>query len=619
MERSSPDFRRAERQTGQPPPAPPLEQLGSRPQEPEAGCPPDSESRPSRHDLQNRQQGNRVNRPIDQPNPASRARTFYSPAPGSTGETDKQAQRPVPPPNGATRAWEAEDEATGAPSEEPDERSVAPFGADGATPVFDARAAWQKALGELQLQLAPSTYSTWLHETWVSAYEDGEFLIATANTYARDWLQHRLRAVVKRTLKHVVGRTVEVNFVVLARPSSDCPAGRMLEAAPLYRASAAEDAGAESSRGIQAAQPAAAALFGAAGRPERTARREGMGNGSSQLNPAHRFDTFVVGNHNRFAYAAAQAISEKPGYNFNPLFLYGGVGLGKTHLLHAVGNALEATGHAVLYCTSEQFTNELISAIRSQSQEQFRNKYRELDVLLIDDIQFIGGKESTQEEVFHTFNHLHSAGRQVVLSSDRPPKALTTLVERLRSRFEGGIQVDISQPDFETRVAILQLKAQRMGNQVSLEVLKLIAERVDSNIRELEGALNHLVLQAHITRTPLDVGMAVYALDHLAPERKPCSPPKVLELVGARYQLPVEELVGQRRTKNVADARHVAMYLLREELGLSLPQIGQLLGNRDHTTVAHAIEKVGREVGANDLLRRDLLALREQIYTPFIG
>lgn len=612
MERSSPPYRRAERPTGQPPPAPPLGRFGSRPQEHTDDCPPDDQSRQDRRNLPQHQQADRVNQPMEQPGRASRARTFYS-------ATPKPAQQPAPFLDGAAHAWAAEekpDEATGdaagAPADEPDTSSVAPGGADGATPPFDARAAWQKTLGELQLQLAPSTYSTWLHDTWVSAYEDGEFLIATANTYARDWLQHRLRAVVKRTLKHVVGRTVEVNFVVLARPTNERPAEKGLEAAPLYRASVAEDAAAEISRGAAAAHPAPA-------QPARAARRGGMGNGSSQLNQAHTFDTFVVGNHNRFAYAAAQAISEKPGYKFNPLFLYGGVGLGKTHLLHAVGNALEATGHAVLYCTSEQFTNELISSIRSQSQEQFRNKYRELDVLLIDDIQFIGGKESTQEEVFHTFNHLHSAGRQVVLSSDRPPKALTTLMERLRSRFEGGIQVDISQPDFETRVAILQLKAQRLGAQVSLEVLKLIAERVDSNIRELEGALNHLVLQAHSTRLPLDVGMAAYALDNLAPERKPCSPPKVIELVSVRYQLPVEELVGQRRTKNVADARHIAMYLLREELGLSLPQIGQLLGHRDHTTVAHAIEKVGREAAGNDLMRRDLLALREQIYTPFIG
>jgi chromosomal replication initiator protein len=593
MERHTPAFRRAERQTGQPPPAPPLELFSSRPQEQET----------------DRLPTDRSNQPMEQPRAPSRARTFFSPA-----EAPKQAQRPAPAVNGTASMRETEDEdATG---EEPDECSAAPCGADGAARAFDARAAWQKALGELQLQLASSTYSTWLHDTWVSAYEDGEFVIATANTYARDWLQNRLRAVVKRTLKHVVGCTVEVNFVVQARPANERPADRLLEATPLYQASAAEDAGAGGSRGVQ---PPPSVASHPALRLERPARRGGMGNGNSQLNPLHTFDSFVVGNHNRFAYAAAQAISEKPGYKFNPLFLYGGVGLGKTHLLHAVGNALEATGHAVLYCTSEQFTNELISAIRNQSQEQFRNKYRELDVLLIDDIQFIGGKESTQEEVFHTFNHLQSAGRQVVLSSDRPPKALTTLMERLRSRFEGGIQVDISQPDFETRVAILQLKAQRLGSQVSLEVLKLIAERVDSNIRELEGALNALVLQAHITEMPLDVATAAYTLDNLAPERKPCSPPKVLELVSAHYGLPVEELVGQRRTKNVADARHVAMYLLREELGLSLPQIGQMVGNRDHTTVAHAIEKVGREVINNDLLRRDLLALREQIYTPFIG
>ncbi len=367
------------------------------------------------------------------------------------------------------------------------------------------------------------------------------------------------------------------------------------------------------------------AALGAAAEPQEAPARASLNTAKrfagvqTQLNPIHTFDAYVVGNSNRFAYAAAQAVADKPGFKFNPLFIYGGVGLGKTHLLHAIGNDLVRRGHSVLYCTSEQFTNDLIAAIRSQTTEQFRNKYRELDVLLIDDIQFIAGKESTQEEIFHTFNHLQASGRQVVMSSDRPPKALQQLEERLRSRFEGGIQVDVSAPDFETRVAILQTKAARMGIQVSIEVLKLIAERVDSNIRELEGALNHLFLQSQLSRSVLDIAMATDSLNNVAPQRKPCSAPKVVALVAQHYSLETDELTGARRTKPIADARHVATYLLREDLAMSLPQIGALMGGRDHTTIAHGIDKITAELRQNDKMRHDVAMLREMIYTPFIG
>ena len=477
-----------------------------------------------------------------------------------------------------------------------------------AAEIFDARAAWQKLLGDMQLQLEPNAYHTWLHDTWVEGYEDGEFFIGTPNTYARDWLENRLRPLVRKTLKSIVGRNVDVKFLVRAREVKDA-----MGAQPLYGTPAA-------GAGMPAASAAEAGAVpkeGTQRTPQSMAKR--FAGVQTQLNPAHTFDAYVVGNSNRFAYAAAQAVAEKPGFKFNPLFVYGGVGLGKTHLLHAIGNDLVRSGHNVLYCTSEQFTNDLISAIRSQTTEQFRNKYRELDVLLIDDIQFIAGKESTQEEIFHTFNHLQASGRQVVMSSDRPPKALQQLEERLRSRFEGGIQVDVSAPDFETRVAILQTKAARMGIQVSMEVLKLIAERVDSNIRELEGALNHLFLQAQLSRSVLDIAMATDSLDNVAPQRKPCSPPKVVALVAQHYGLEMDELTGARRTKPIADARHVATYLLREDLAMSLPQIGALMGGRDHTTIAHGIDKITAELRQNERLRHDVAVLRERVYTPFIG
>jgi chromosomal replication initiator protein len=474
---------------------------------------------------------------------------------------------------------------------------------------FDARAAWQKLLGEMQMQLPSAAYYTWLHDTWVEAYEDGDFIIGTANTYARDWLTNRLRNLVRKSLKEICGRMVDVQFVVRPRRVQDGPNA---QPAPLYSQSAEGDVtAAYAGYPVQPAPSVQPSFL-----PDRRPRPAGL---ESRLNPTHTFESFVVGNNNRFACAAAQAIAEKPGYKFNPLFVYGGVGLGKTHLLHAIGNALQQQGYAVLYCTSEQFTNDLISSIRLQNTEAFRNKYRELDALLIDDIQFIAGKESTQEEFFHTFNHLQASGKQVVLSSDRPPRALQSLEERLRSRFEGGIQVDVSAPDFETRVAILQSKAIRHGISVPLDVLKLVAERVDSNIRELEGALNHLFLQAQMVQTTLDMQLAEHTLNHVSPQRKPCSPPRLIALVAEAHKLTVDDLVGPRRTRPIADARHVAMFLLREELSLSLPQIGQLFGGRDHTTVSHALEKIGAELRQNEILRRDMALLREQIYTPFQG
>ncbi len=328
------------------------------------------------------------------------------------------------------------------------------------------------------------------------------------------------------------------------------------------------------------------------------------------------FENFIVGNHNKLAHAAALAVAERPGVSYNPLFIYGGVGLGKTHMLNAIANHLETNGHHVLYCTSEQFTNDLISAIRSQTTDTFRDKYRQVDALLIDDIQFISGKDSTQEEFFHTFNHLHAAGKQIVISSDRVPKALATLEERLRSRFEGGIQTDIQVPDFETRVAILQAKAERQNIVAPIDVLMLVAERVDSNVRELEGAFNNLCMHARLHNSSLTLGLASTILSNMAPRRQPCAPEQVVRLVAKYFGQEETNLIGPRRTADVARARQIAMYLLREELNLSLPKIGGYLGDRDHTTVRHGVEKINREVATDESLRRDIVALREQIYQP---
>ena len=540
---------------------------------------------------------------------------------------------------------------------------VPPYQAPQAEPVverFDPHLVWRKVLSDLAIQMPAGSYDTWVRDTWVMGFEDGEFIIGLPNAYARDWLENRLRASIKRKLQLIMGRSmVQVTFRVQAKPVTDGPNARPV---PLYengwdtkreggtparaestRSDVSEQAGPSEPKG--SAQPPVPTRSPALnlGRPHRTERSDpaepaertdaavaaGQGNGfmsgamSAPLpasflgtNSRYTFENFVVGSHNRLAHAAALAVSENPGQRFNPLFIYGGVGLGKTHLLHAIANRMSEKGAVVVYVTSEQFTNEFISAIRAQNNEQFREKYRAVDALLVDDIQFISGKETTQEEFFHTFNHLHAMGKQVVLSSDRPPKAIATLEERLRSRFEGGIQTDISSPDFETRVAILQSKAERMGIHAPQDVLMLVAERVESNIRELEGALNHLWVQANLRQSTLTLDVATAILDNLAPRRTICSPQRVVQVVAGHFGLTQLDLTGRKRTADIASARQVAMYLLREESQLSLPAIGELLGGRDHSTVRYGVERVSEDLRDNDGLRRDVAALREKLYMP---
>jgi chromosomal replication initiator protein len=308
-------------------------------------------------------------------------------------------------------------------------------------------------------------------------------------------------------------------------------------------------------------------------------------------------------------------VAEKPARAYNPLFLYGGVGLGKTHLLHAIGNACHADGLNVLYVSSEEFTNDMISAIRTHTTQAFREKYRSADVLLVDDIQFIAGKESTQEEFFHTFNTLHGQDKQIIVSSDRPPKSLVTLEERLRSRFEWGLTADIQAPDFETRLAILRSKAERTGRQISDEILETIAKQIQSNIRELEGALNRIIAFADLSGSALTPSLVEVALSDLLPARGDVEPGQVVDLVARKFNLTAEKLLGRDRTKEVAFPRQIAMYLLREEFKISYPQIGEALGGRDHSTVMSAIDKIKEQIQHGDRrLEKDIASLKQQLY-----
>ncbi len=331
------------------------------------------------------------------------------------------------------------------------------------------------------------------------------------------------------------------------------------------------------------------------------------------LNPRYTFSTFIMGKSNQLAHAASLAVAESPGQVYNPLFFYGGVGLGKTHLLHAIGQVGEASGLHVLYVTSEKFTNEIINAIRFQKTEEFRAKYRQIDILLVDDIQFIAGKESTEEEFFHTFNTLHSANKQIVVTSDRPPKAIHSLQDRLRSRFEWGLLADIQPPEYEHRLAILRSKAESLRFAVPSSVIEYIARPECSSVRELEGALNRVIAYATLHDAALSVALASQALgDIYSDSSKPATNLTLLEVlegVCAYYNLNLEQMRGKQRDREIAWPRQVAMYLMRQETSASLLQIGAELGGRDHTTIMHGWEKVQSEIASNDRVRREVAAV----------
>ena len=444
---------------------------------------------------------------------------------------------------------------------------------------MNAEQAWQSVLGQLQMEMPRASFDTWVRDTRPISYHDGTLTIGVGNAYARDWLQNRLASTVSRLLVGIMRGSVSVDFVVRGNE----PEPVVEEASAIH------------------AQPDPVDVY------EQTAR-------PSSMNPRYLFETFVVGSGNRLAHAACLAVAEKPARAYNPLFLYGGVGLGKTHLLHAIGNACHKRGLNVLYVSSEEFTNDMINAIRTHTNQAFREKYRSADVLLVDDIQFIAGKESTQEEFFHTFNTLHGQDKQIIVSSDRPPKALNTLDERLRSRFEWGLTADIQPPDFETRLAILRSKAERTGRQITDDILETIARRVQSNIRELEGALNRILAFADLSGAMLTPHLVEVALADLLPQRSDVAPEKIIELVAREWQISVEALCGRDRSQKIAQPRQVAMYLLRKETDASLPQIGEVLGGRDHTTVMYAIEKISSDIETKTDLRKRVVNVKQQLY-----
>ncbi|NLD73379.1 MAG: chromosomal replication initiator protein DnaA [Chloroflexi bacterium] len=457
---------------------------------------------------------------------------------------------------------------------------------------MDAHQLWQAALGRLQLQLEKPAYDTWVRQAQSISYEDGVLVVGVHSAYAKDWLENRLYAVIQRTVTEVAGRTVSVRFIVRRNGGS------------------AKDP--EAVEILDGPRPAAAPAPSA---PTHAAPAPGFGEGeNARLNPRYTFANFIVGQSNRLAHAGSLAVAENPGQAYNPLFIYGGVGLGKTHLLHAVGNRVAQDQHRTLYVSAETFANELINSIRTRTTEEFRAKYRTIDVLLLDDVQFLIGKERTQEEFFHTFNDLYQDNRQIVLSSDRPPKAFVGLEERLRSRFEWGLTADVQFPDLETRMAILAAKAEVLRVQLPVEVVEYIAQEVQSNIRELEGALNRVMALARTMGYAFTVETAQRALGGMQRPAADVTIEHILGQVGEYFGVAVEELVGKRRTRDVAIARQVAMYLARDLTPMSLPQIGDAIGGRDHTTVMHGCSKITALFEKDDAMRRQVLEIKNQLY-----
>ena len=440
---------------------------------------------------------------------------------------------------------------------------------------MNGQQAWQAALGQLQMEMSKASYDTWVRSAELLSYDDSLFTVGVPNAFARDWLDTRLTATVTQILTSLMESTQTVKFVVWHRDYETAS-----DAAPVE-------------------EPLSSSFTSAP---------------SACLNSRNTFDNFVVGPANRLAHAASQAVAENPARAYNPLFIYSSVGLGKTHLLHAIGNVARARGFNVLYVSAEAFTNDLINAIRTHTNQAFRDRYRLVDVLLIDDIQFIAGKESTQEELFHTFNALHAQEKQIVLSSDRPPKAMVTLEERLRSRFEWGLIADIQPADLETRIAILRTKAERTGRSVPSDILEAIARQFESNIRELEGALTRVLAYSDLRGQPLTMDLLDVALTDLLPQRSTLEPRQVILAVANAFGITSDKLTSRDRSREVALPRQVAMYLMREEANTSLPQIGAAIGGRDHTTVMYACEKVADLLESDDQFRRRVVQIRDTLY-----
>lgn len=448
---------------------------------------------------------------------------------------------------------------------------------------------WQAIIGDLEVTLSKGNFITWFKNTGIIEKADDYIVVGVPSDFVKNWISTKYQANLLKALKSIAPEVKTIRYYV----------GHFK----------AEDSVQQNS-GNDAKKPESGAP-GAATKPVGATAKAGS------LNPVYTFETFVIGQNNELAHAASTAVAKNPGAQYNPLFIYGGVGLGKTHLMHAVGHKLLAANPTakILYVTSEKFTNDYIASISTKKIDEFKRMYRNVDMLLIDDIQFIAGKEQTQEEFFHTFNELRDKGKQIILTADRLPKDIPAIEQRLVSRFEWGMVADISAPNLETRMAILQTKLTKKGVQVSDEIVGFIAENVVNNIRELEGALNKLLVYQQIENKPLSLEQAKNILASIVnAKKKAVTLSKIAESVASFYSITLDDLLKQSRRKEFVKPRQTAMYIARKELGSSFPSIGEFFGGRDHTTVMHGVEKVEKAVGANDGIKQEVELILEKIY-----
>ena len=456
---------------------------------------------------------------------------------------------------------------------------------------MDLAEIWNAVLGELELTLTKANFTTWFKNTFIASFDDGKAIVCVPNTFTKAWLEKKYHASIVRALRNITSQNVrELHYRVEVKNTTPVP--QLIQDVVEY---------------------------GAYPIVQHDDQQSQESRSEAGLNPRYGFDNFIVGKANELANAAAMAVAAKPGTTYNPLFIYGGSGLGKTHLLHAVGRHVQRAfpDKKVLYVTSERFTNEFIQAVRGGRINSFKETYRNADVLMVDDIQFFSGKEETQNEFFHTFNELHQADKQIVLTSDRPPKDIQALENRLLSRFEWGMITDISSPDFETRVAILEAKARDKQAALGNEILRYIAGTIQSNIRELEGALNKILAYHQFKNTAPSLESVHTLLQSSIPSipKRTITPRRLMEIVTTYYDITVDEVLGKSREQRLAFPRQIVMYLLRNEAKCSFPAIGDHLGGRDHTTAMHACSKINDLLKKDEQLKRDLSLIREKLYS----
>ena len=466
---------------------------------------------------------------------------------------------------------------------------------------------WEQLLQRLKNSVSETVYNTIISPAVPLSATDTVFIIGVNNNFLKKWLEENYKPIIENLLAEITGKEFSLQIENLD-----------FTAAPVQKQSPKEEPPAPAPQPVKAevqapAQPAKPPEYtGSYVQPVLFEEQF-----PSNLNVKYTFDTFVIGNSNRFAYAAAQAVAAKPGIAYNPLFIYGGVGLGKTHLMHAIGNQIKKNkpDAKVLYISSEKFLNEIVTSIEKRTMENFKNKYRKIDCLIIDDIQFLEKRERTLEEFFHTFNSLHSAKKQIIISSDKPPKDMEILEERFRSRFEWGLIADITLPDYETRMAILHKKEEMDGYDINEEVIKYIANNIKSNIRELEGAINKVMAFAKLEKKEVTLELAEQALkDIISPdEKKVITPDYIISMVAEHFDVTVDDLCGNKRNSKIVTPRQIAMYLCREIISTPLKSIGKCLGNRDHTTIMHGIDKIEKEINNDENLKNTIETLKKKI------